>query len=131
MEHKAETDQERKERTGLSSLEIADREAAEAVEKRREALRMEGRTVPTTPNRITLESMKAKIDKVEYMWPSCIPHMTICVILLENGYALVGTSAPGDPENYNAELGQKFAYEDALRKMWPLEAYLMRERMML
>ena len=34
-----------------------------------------------------------------------------------------------DAENFDKELGKKFAYEDALRQMWPLEAYLLRERM--
>lgn len=111
-----ESDEQRKARTGLSSLEISDRESA-AVQK--------------TPNRISLDSMKEKIVDTEYVSPSIIPHMTICILRLENGFALVGKSAPGDADNFNEELGKKFAYEDALRQMWPLEAYLMRERMML
>jgi hypothetical protein len=111
-----ESAEERKERTGLSSLEISDRESA-AVQK--------------TRFRVTLESMVAKIVNEEYIHPESIPHMTICVLTTENGFALVGKSAPADPENYDETLGQKFAKEDALRQMWGLEAYLMRERMML
>ena len=115
-EERMETDEQRKDRTGLSSLEIADQEAA-VVQKSR--------------NRVTLESMLAKVLSEEYLHPENIPHMTICVITVENGYALVGKSAPADPENYDETLGQKFAKEDALRQMWGLEAYLLRERMML
>jgi hypothetical protein len=115
-ERSMETDEQRKERTGLSSLDIVDREAA-AVQK--------------TRNRVTLESMIAKIVDEEYIHPESIPHMTICVITVENGYALVGKSAPADHANFDEALGHKFAKEDALRQMWGLEAYLLRERMML
>lgn len=83
--------------------------------------------VSKTPWRVTLDSMKRLVDKVEYINPTSIPHATIAIVLLYNGYALQGWSAPADPENYNEELGKQYAYEDALRKMWPLEAYLMRE----
>lgn len=111
-----ETDAERRERTGLSSLEITDQESS-AVQK--------------TQHRVTLESMLAKIASEEYIHPECIPHMTICVLMTENGYAIVGKSAPADADNYNEELGRKFAREDAIRQMWPLEAYLLRERLSL
>jgi Phage protein (N4 Gp49/phage Sf6 gene 66) family len=115
-EKNMETDEQRKERTGLSSLEITDAESA---------------AVQQTQNRVTLESMLAKIVAEEFIHPDLIPHMTICVITLQNGFALVGKSAPADPENFDEALGHKFAKEDAIRQMWSLEAYLLRERMML
>jgi Phage protein (N4 Gp49/phage Sf6 gene 66) family len=111
-----ETDRDRQIRTGLSSLEIADQEAA-AVQK--------------SKHRVTLESMLAKIANEEYIHPESIPHMTICVLTTDNGYAIVGKSTPADPDNFDEALGKKFAKEDAIRQMWPLEAYLLRERMML
>lgn len=49
--------------------------------------------------------------------------MTICVLVLRNGFVVVGKSAPMSPENFNADLQRKFAYEDAIRQMWPLAAY--------
>lgn len=85
--------------------------------------------VQKTPWRVSLESMKRRIKSEEVIHPRTIPHMTIVVITLDNGYALMGMSAPADPDNYNEEVGIKFAREDALRKMWPLEAYVMREHM--
>lgn len=98
-----------------SSLQLAD-EASQAVQK--------------TPNRVSLQSMEAKIRDIEYIHPETIPHMTLCVITVANGFALVGWSAPADPENFDQNLGRKFAYEDAIRKLWPYEAYLLREEMM-
>ena len=109
-----ETDHERFARTNMSSLEQTDAESA-AVQK--------------TNNRVTLGSMVAKIANVEYIRPINLRHMTICVITMQNGWALVGKSAPADAANFNDELGQKFAYEDALRQCWQLEGYLLRERL--
>jgi hypothetical protein len=109
-----ETDAEREQRTGLSSLRVTD-DASKAVQK--------------TPNRVSLDSMLAKIENEEYLHPQLIPHMTICVIMLNNGFALTGISTPADSANYDEALGRKFAKEDAIRQMWKLEAYLLREGM--
>lgn len=85
--------------------------------------------VQKTPNRVTLESMKAKIDVVETLHPPCCPTMTIAVVKLKNGFVLVGKSAPADEANFDAALGEKFAAEDAIRQLWPLEGYLLREEL--
>jgi Phage protein (N4 Gp49/phage Sf6 gene 66) family len=53
--------------------------------------------------------------------------LTSCVALTTNGVTLVGKSAPASPENFDAEYGERRAYEDALRQLWPLEGYLLRE----
>lgn len=98
----------------MDSLKIADAAAA-AVQK--------------TPNRVTLDSIIEKIEAEEYLHPEVIPHLTICVIRLKNGFSLVGKSAPADPENFNPELGRQFAREDAIRQIWPLEGYALRERL--
>lgn len=45
--------------------------------------------------------------------------MTVHVIFMKNGFTIIGTSAPLDPANFNAELGRKFAREDAIRQIWP------------
>lgn len=84
-------------------------------------------SIQKTPWRVSLESMKKNVDSVEYIHPESIPHMTIAVVLLKNGYALQGVSVPADPANFNEEKGREFAFEDALKKMWALEAYVMRE----
>lgn len=54
---------------------------------------------------------------------------TLCVLIFDNGWVAQGYSAPAAPENFDAELGKKFAYEDAMRKMWPLFGFNLRERL--
>jgi len=83
--------------------------------------------VQVTPWRVSLDMMKKRVASVEYIYPKSIPHMTIAIVLLDNGYALQGMSAPADAANFNEEKGKEFAYEDAMRKLWPLEAYVMRD----
>lgn len=55
--------------------------------------------------------------------------LTICVIVTKTGFTVVGKSAPVDPANFDPELGRRFAREDALRQLWPLEGYLMKQRL--
>ncbi|MEP3071509.1 Gp49 family protein [Maricaulis sp.] len=98
----------------MDSLEVTDAQSA-AVQK--------------TPNRVTLESIKGKIVSEEYLHPACLPSMTIAVLELANGYVVTGQAAPADPANFNEDLGRKFAYEDAVRRIWPLEGYALRERL--
>jgi Phage protein (N4 Gp49/phage Sf6 gene 66) family len=109
-----ETDKERADRTGLSSVAMTDDESAK---------------VQKSPHRVTLDSMLMRIEKEEFIHPEAIPHMTICVLLIDNGFAFVGKSAPADPGNFNEELGRKFAKEDAIRQMWGYEGYLLAEKL--
>lgn len=55
--------------------------------------------------------------------------LTICVLVLRNGYTIVGKSACASPENFNAELGRKIAREDARRQIWALEGYALRNKL--
>ncbi len=57
--------------------------------------------------------------------------LSICILVMQNGWTVIGKSACAAPENFNAELGRKFAYEDAIRQVWPLEGYLLRETLSL
>lgn len=55
--------------------------------------------------------------------------LTICVITTRSGFCLVGTSACASPENYNAEIGNKIARDNARNQMWALEGYLLKDRL--
>lgn len=55
--------------------------------------------------------------------------MTVCVLTLQNGYMVVGESACASPANFNAELGQKIARDNARNKIWALEGYLLRSKL--
>lgn len=55
--------------------------------------------------------------------------LSVCILVMRNGFVIIGKSAPASPENFNAELGRKFAYEDAIRQLWPLMGYALRDRL--
>ncbi len=55
--------------------------------------------------------------------------LTICVLVLKNSFTVVGHSACASPENFNAEIGRKVARQDAVRQVWPLLGYALRERL--
>ena len=55
--------------------------------------------------------------------------LTICLLTMKNGFTIVGKSAPADPANFNADLGAKLAYEDAVRQVWPLMGYELKSKL--
>lgn len=55
--------------------------------------------------------------------------LTVCVLELENGFSVTGISACASPENYDEAIGQRLARDDAKRKIWALEGYLLRQRL--
>lgn len=57
--------------------------------------------------------------------------LTICVVVLQNGYTIIGKSAPASADNFDALLGRKLAYDDAVRQIWPLMGYHLKQRLML
>lgn len=61
--------------------------------------------------------------------PESLKLLTICVLVLRNGFVATGKSACASPENFNAELGKRVAREDALREVWPVMGYELRERL--
>jgi hypothetical protein len=80
-----------------------------------------------TAPRVTLESMEAKIVSEDYILKDDI--LTLCVLKMQNGFYVVGESAPASPANFDAGLGRKFAYENAIRQLWKLEGYALREQL--
>lgn len=55
--------------------------------------------------------------------------LSICILVMNNGFTIIGKSAPASAENFNAELGRKLAYEDAVRQVWPLMGFALRDRL--
>lgn len=55
--------------------------------------------------------------------------LTICVLVLRNGFTVHGVSACASPENFNADIGQRIARENAVREMWPLMGYQLRDKL--
>lgn len=57
--------------------------------------------------------------------------VTVCCLKLKNGYTVIGESACVSPDNFDAEIGRKIARDDARRKIWQLEGYLLAQRLSL
>lgn len=55
--------------------------------------------------------------------------LTLCLLVLKNGFTVIGHSAPADPANYDVNLGRKLAYENAVRQVWPLMGYALKEKL--
>ena len=55
--------------------------------------------------------------------------LTFCVIVLRNGFTVVGQSACASPENFDAEIGRKIARAEAVAKIWPLMGYELRTKL--
>lgn len=96
-------------------VSLADIEANIAIEQYATAMNLLGPHLPPRVMGYHFDSLKS---------------LTVCFIVLRNGFTVIGKSAPADPENYNRELGQKFAREDAIRQIWPIMGYAKREELM-
>lgn len=98
-----------------------------------------------TAPRVTLPSIEAKIKSEFYFTAAdgvrgesqmgtrpagnaeSLERLTICILVLENGFTVHGISAVASPENFDAEIGRKVARQNAVNSIWPLEGYLLRE----
>lgn len=55
--------------------------------------------------------------------------LTFCVLVLRNGFTVTGESACASPENYNQEIGQYIARQNAVEKVWPLMGYELKSKL--
>ena len=96
-------------------------ESLEATEQRGS----EGATHP----RVKLSDIEDAVESTEYhrFGPDGI--LTVCLCTMKNGFIVVGKSAPASPENFNADKGEAFAYEDCIRQLWPLMGFALRDRL--
>jgi N4 Gp49/Sf6 Gp66 family protein len=86
-------------------------------------IQRKGKTAP----RVTSDQIDAKIVKAHYYrFPDTT--LTVCALELENGFLVVGHSAAASPENFDAEIGQRLARDNARSKIWALEGYLLRQK---
>jgi hypothetical protein len=100
-----------------------------------------GKTAP----RVTPADVDAAIVKTHFINAGsaianaeCIPSyethvsvnlLTICVLVLRNGFTVTGESACASPENFDPKIGRDIAYRNAREKIWPLLGYALREKL--
>lgn len=80
-------------------------------------------------DRITSEDLERKIIHEHYhLFPGT--QVTACLLILDNGYSLIGMSVPSAPGRFDEDAGRLLARKQAKEKMWALEGYALRERQM-
>ncbi|SRR6266436_5288706 len=88
------------------------------------AIQAKGLNAPRiTPKHITSLIVKESY----YVFPGTT--VTVCCLTLENGYSVIGQSAAASPENFDVNIGHDIAFDDARKKIWALEGYLLRQRL--
>lgn len=75
--------------------------------------------------RVTKEGIKARIE--EAFFTKIGLTLTHCRIVLDNGFSVSGESACVNAANYNEEIGNKIAYDNAFAKLWQLYGFLLAE----
>lgn len=55
-----------------------------------------------------------------------LSRLTVCVVLMKNGFASVGVNACVSKETWDAELGRRYAREKALEPLWEIFGYQLR-----
>ncbi len=55
--------------------------------------------------------------------------LTLCILVLRNGFTVTGESACASPENFNADVGRRVARQNAISKVWPLMGYALKEQL--
>lgn len=84
-------------------------------------------TEAAIPAKLTEQDIEACVVEADFHVPEGT-QLTICTLALRNGFVVTGESACITPEAFDAVLGRSIARRKAVEKIWPLEAYLMKER---
>ena len=69
---------------------------------------------------------EAGLPAKDLRYPS-LDLLTFCVLVLKNGFTVTGESACASPDNFNAEIGERIARENAVSKIWPLMGYALKQ----
>ena len=75
--------------------------------------------------RLTPADIDAQIMKADYHVFGGV--LTVCALTLRNGFMVTGESACASPENFDAAIGQKIAFDMARDKIWAFEGYVLKQ----
>ena len=75
---------------------------------------------------VTLEDLTDKIHKADYHRIGETT-ATVCSLTLKSGFVVIGQSACINSDMFDQEVGCEAAYQDAIQKLWELEAYRVKE----
>lgn len=79
--------------------------------------------------RLTPEKIDNQIKYVEY-WRVPNTTSTVCAMVLQNNFVVIGKSAAASLANFDEEIGKQIAYQDAREQIWQLEGYVLKNTLM-
>jgi len=101
---------------------------ATSIEEVENMIQEEGLNAP----RLSPDDLKKAIVSEEYVFHTVAngAFLTWCILVLENGYTVVGDpSVCVSIENNNEKVGKQVAYNNSFDKLWPLEGYKLKEKL--
>jgi len=77
--------------------------------------------------RVTYSSILPKVKSTTY---TVLPdgRTTICQLTMNNGFTIEGSSVYSDPSEYDRDISEDVAHDDAMRNAWKFETYLRAQR---
>lgn len=81
------------------------------------------------PNKVTKEDLEHLVAKSSVEYAVFGNKLTVAVITLPSNFKVTGEASCVDASNFDKELGEKYALENAVEKLWELEGYLLAERL--
>jgi hypothetical protein len=111
----------------MAGLDDADRGAEDFNQRGRDMTddEMNAAIAALPGEKVTKDAMEARIVDTAFIRIGAT--VTVCSLTLDNGYSVRGESACVDAVNYNQEIGEKLARDQAFAKLWPLFGFLLSE----
>lgn len=78
-------------------------------------------------NKLTVEFLNNQI--IETVYTKIGDRLTHCLLIVKNGYIFTGESSCVDPNNYDKDIGEKIAYDNAFDKLWPVYGFILRQHL--
>ena len=75
--------------------------------------------------RVTKDGIESRIE--ETFFTKIGLTLTHCRIVLDNGFSVSGEASCVNTANYNQEIGERIAYDNAFAKLWALYGFFLAE----
>ncbi|WP_197707715.1 Gp49 family protein [Psychrobacter sp. MES7-P7E] len=76
-------------------------------------------------NKVTKEQLDELVAQSKVEYAVFGKKLTVAVITLPTNFKVTGEASCVDASNFNKELGETYALENAVKKLWELEGYLL------
>jgi hypothetical protein len=80
-------------------------------------------------NTVTKEQLDELVAKSKIEYAVFGKKLTVAVITLPSKFKVTGEASCVDAKNFNKELGETYALENAIKKLWELEGYLLANKL--